>query len=111
MDVRVVRESEARVFMDGPEVCREYLKTGKMTFGSSTLLPGQTGGVDPGHPVSHEIFYVSRGEVVVHVPGDQSYFVLREGDIILIPEGKPHQLTNIGTEKAVIVWGCAPSPE
>ncbi len=42
--------------MDGPEVCREYTVTGKITFGSSALLPGQTGGVDPGHPNSHEIF-------------------------------------------------------
>lgn len=58
MEVKVVKEDQARVFMDGPEVCREYAVTKKITFGSSTLLPGQTGAVDPGHPNSHEIFFV-----------------------------------------------------
>jgi mannose-6-phosphate isomerase-like protein (cupin superfamily) len=111
MEVKVVRACEARVFLDGPEVCREYVKTGKLSFGTSTLLPGQTGGVDPGHPVSHEVFHVSRGQVVMHIPSEGLYFELSEGDIIVIPEGAPHQLTNIGTEKAVITWSCAPSPQ
>ena len=110
MEVKVIRAGEARVFMDGPEVCREYVKTGKLTFGTSTLLPGQTGGIDPGHPNSHEIFYVSRGQVLMCLPNTGVCYELSEGDIIVIPEGAPHQLTNIGTEKAVISWSCAPSP-
>jgi mannose-6-phosphate isomerase-like protein (cupin superfamily) len=110
MEVKVVRVGEARVFLDGPEVCREYVKTGKVTFGTSTLLPGQTGGVDPGHPESHEVFYVSRGRVLMHIPSSSMYHELGEGDIIIIPEGAPHQLTNIGMEQAVITWSCAPSP-
>ena len=110
MEVKVIKAGEARVFMDGPEVCREYVKTGKLTFGTSTLLPGQTGGIDPGHPNSHEIFYVSRGQVLMHLPNTGTCYELSEGDIIVIPEGAPHQLTNIGTEKAVIIWNCAPSP-
>ena len=56
MEIKVIKEDQARVYMDGPEVCREYMMTGKITFGSSTLFPGQTGGVDSGHPDSHEIF-------------------------------------------------------
>ena len=32
-----------------------------------------------------------------------------EGDIILVEEGEPHELTNIGMEPAVITWSCAPS--
>ncbi len=54
--MKLIKEDSARVFMDGPELCREYLVTDKITFGSSTLHPGQTGGIDPGHPVSHEVF-------------------------------------------------------
>ena len=45
--MKVMREKEARISLDGPEVCREYLETGKITFGSSTLLPGQTGASIP----------------------------------------------------------------
>jgi len=111
MKTKVIKEDQARVFMDGPEVCREYAVTGKITFGSSTLLPGQKGAVDPGHPNSHEIFFVSRGEVLMHTPNDGKYYKLSEGEIIIIPEGVPHQLTNIDSQKAVITWSCAPSPE
>lgn len=110
MKIRLVREPDARIFLEGPEVCREYVNTGKITFGSSTLLPGQTGSIDPGHPDSHEVFFVSRGHVLLRNPEDQSFFELKEGDAVLIPEGKPHELTNIGMEKAIITWSCAPSP-
>ncbi|WHH60484.1 cupin domain-containing protein [Petroclostridium sp. X23] len=110
MEPKVIKESEARVFLDGQELCREYIATGKITFGTSTLLPGQRGGIDPGHPDSHEIFYVSRGHVIMNIAGENQYYELKEGDIIIIPEGKPHELTNVGTEKAIITWSCAPSP-
>ncbi len=109
MEIKVVRKSEARSFMDGEEHCREYLKTGKITFGTSTLLPGQRGTVDKGHPGSHEIFFVSRGLVLLHVPDRNEYHELHEQDIILMPEGVPHALINIGEETAVISWSMAPS--
>ena len=109
MDIKVVRKSEARSFMDGEEHCREYLKTGKITFGTSTLLPGQRGTVDKGHAGSHEIFFVSRGHVLLHVPDRNEYHELHEQDIILMPEGVPHALINIGEEQAVISWSMAPS--
>ncbi len=94
--------------MDGPEVCREYVSTDKITFGSSTLLPGQTGETDQGHPVAHEIFYCSRGHVAVFNHKEDKYYELYEGDILLIEEGEPHRLSNIGSETAVVTWSCAP---
>jgi len=109
VEIKVVRKSEARSFMDGEEHCREYLKTGKITFGTSTLLPGQRGSVDKGHPGSHEIFFVSRGHVLLHVPDRNEYHELHEQDLILMPEGVPHALINIGEETAVISWSMAPS--
>jgi quercetin dioxygenase-like cupin family protein len=109
VEIKVVRKSEARSFMDGEEHCREYLKTGKITFGTSTLLPGQRGTVDKGHPGSHEIFFVSRGHVLLHVPDRNEDHELHEQDIILMPEGVPHALINIGEETAVISWSMAPS--
>mgnify|MGYP005978587209 FL=1 len=45
--MKVIRKLDSRVFLDGPEVCREYVVTPKITFGSSTLQPGQTGGPRP----------------------------------------------------------------
>lgn len=106
--MKIYRPSDADLFMDGPEVCRQYLVTDKITFGTSTLLPGQTGNTDPGHAEAHEIFYCSRGHVVMYNRDSNKYYELHEGDILLVEEGEPHQLTNIGTEVAVVTWSCAP---
>ncbi len=111
MDIKVVRKKEARSFLEGPEHCREYLKTDKITFGSSTLLPGQRGAIDKGHPGSHEIFFVSRGRVLMFVEERDEYFELEEQDIILMPEGVSHTLINVGEETAVVTWSLAPSEE
>ena len=106
--VRAVKKaSEARIFMEGPEVCREYFKTEKITFGSSQLQPGQTGAVDPGHKNAHEVFYVSKGHVLLKC--GEAYYEMFEGDAFLIPPAAPHELTNIGCEVAVITWSLAPS--
>ena len=59
MDPIVVRKDEARTFYEGPELCREYHVTEKITFGSSTLQPGETGDIDLGHPASHGCIRVS----------------------------------------------------
>ncbi len=109
MDIQVVRKQEARNFMEGPEHCREYLKTGKITFGTSTLLPGQRGAIDTGHADSHEIFFVSRGRVLLYVEEKDEYFELKEEDIILMPEGVSHTLINVGEETAIVTWSLAPS--
>jgi len=42
----VKQKKEAKSFMEGNEHCREYFSTGKITFGTSTLHPGQRGEVD-----------------------------------------------------------------
>ena len=107
-DYQVVRRIDARSFMEGPEHCREYYTTDKLTFGTSTLPPGQAGAVDPGHPFSHEVFYVAKGLVLVRL-GDPGYhYELEAGDAILIPEGVPHKIVNVGEETALVVWACAP---
>lgn len=108
MDFKILKKEDARLFLDGPEVCREYVATDKITFGTSTLLPGQTGAVDPGHPESHEIFFVSRGHVIIRDPSTNQCVELLEEQALLVPEGVPHELTNIGTKVALVTWSCAP---
>ena len=106
----VTRKGEARVFHEGSETCREYFATGKLTVGSSALEPGETGAIDPGHPRSEEVFFVQRGRVRLRDPSSESYVDLDEGDAALIPEGVPHELTNIGQTPALVAWSAAPSP-
>ncbi|NCB53161.1 MAG: cupin domain-containing protein [Clostridia bacterium] len=109
MEVKVVKQSDAKHFWEGLELCREYFKTDKITLGTSTLQPGETGSVDWGHKASNEIFFVIRGKVALRTPNNDAKYELDEGDAIIMPETVPHELTNIGTETAVVSWSLAPS--
>ncbi|WP_104493519.1 cupin domain-containing protein [Paracoccus denitrificans] len=107
MNSEIKKQSETTIFMEGAEMCRLYYKTDKLTFGSSQLSPGQTGAVDKGHPNSHEVFFCVRGTVLL-MCGDK-YYEMHEGDAVLVPPSEPHQLTNIGSEIALVTWSLAPS--
>lgn len=109
MKTTVVRKNNAQLSLEGVEVCRKYFETEKLTFGTSTLLPGQRGDIDPGHANSHEVFFVVRGHVLLLVETTGELYELFEQDAILMPETVPHTLINIGTEEAVISWSKAPS--
>jgi mannose-6-phosphate isomerase-like protein (cupin superfamily) len=102
----VVRAMDARVFMEGPELCREFVRKPKMWLGTSTLPPGQRGSIDVGHAESVEVFYLCTGHVLLF--DESCYYELFTGDSIFIPEGLPHTLINIGQETAVLVWAGAP---
>ncbi len=107
--MKVIRKADTTLSMDGPEVCREYCRMDQMWFGTSSLLPGQTGGIDPGHPVSKEVFFAAMGTVIVRNPTDNCCFQLNEQDLLIIDEGEPHEITNIGEGLAVVVWCGAPN--
>lgn len=102
------KDIEAKVFMEGVEMCREYFKTEKITFGSSYLLPGEEGETDWGHKDSEEVFYIARGNVLLK-ENDEIAYEMFEGDAALILPGTPHTLKNIGIEPALITWSLAPS--
>jgi len=111
MEVKVVRQNDAETFYEGVELCRLYYKTPKITFGTSTLKPGETGAVDWGHNSSHEVFFVVRGSIIMRTPSNDKNYELHEGDAIIMPETVPHELTNIGKDTAVISWSLAPSEQ
>ena len=69
--MQIIRKAAAKVSLDGPEVVRDYCRTDKIWFGTSELLPGQTGGVDPGHPISHETFFRQQRARNCAEPGDR----------------------------------------
>lgn len=106
----VKKAGQAQCFVDGEEFVREYFRTDRLTFGVSELLPGKTGGLDPGHREADEVFFCAQGHVLCYFPEEKNYYELEKGDALLIPQGFGHQLFNIGEEKAVIVWSCAPHP-
>ncbi len=102
----IIRQTAARPFMEGPELCREYIKTARLWLGTSTLPPGARGSIDPGHDHSQEVFYCCKGHVLLY--DETQYYELFAGDAIFIPEGLPHTLINIGEETAILAWAGAP---
>jgi mannose-6-phosphate isomerase-like protein (cupin superfamily) len=106
---RVIRRSEARPFMEGPELCRHYVSTGRVTFGTSSLQPGQRGAVDTGHEQSDEVFFCIEGHVLIYTEGTDHYELL-PGDAIVIPPGIPHTLINVGDVPALVSWSAGPTP-
>lgn len=105
-NAEVIKRSEARVFMEGPEECRDYVRNDAVWFGTSLVPVGATGGTDPGHAESWEVFYVAAGNVTVHV-GSRSH-ELAQGDAMSIPPGVPHTITNVGAVPALVCWAGAP---
>jgi mannose-6-phosphate isomerase-like protein (cupin superfamily) len=103
---RIIRRPDAKVFVDGPELCREYVRNDTMWMGTSTLAPGKRGDVDPGHARSIESWYCASGHVLIF-DGDR-YYELEAGDALEIPPGLPHTLINIGGDEAHLVWAGAP---
>ncbi|MHB8695151.1 MAG: cupin domain-containing protein [Solirubrobacteraceae bacterium] len=104
----VVRQDEARAFMEGDEFCRHYVTTDKITFGTSTLQPGQRGGLDTGHAGAHEAWFCISGNVLID-HGNGQFVQLRPGDLAVMPEGLPHTLVNVGEKVAYLSWSLAPS--
>ncbi len=64
----IIHQLQARNFMEGLEHCREYIKTDKMWFGTSTLPPGRAAISTPVTParmksssfVKDMFFYLTR---------------------------------------------------
>jgi mannose-6-phosphate isomerase-like protein (cupin superfamily) len=107
-EIRAIRKDEVKVSMEGDELCRYYVKTSEIAFGTSTLEPGKKGAMDPGHKNGEEIFFVSKGKVTCNFPKSKVKKELNEGDIILIPRTEPHELHNLGKTEAIVVWALAP---
>lgn len=105
----IISAADATEFFEGPELCREYVRREQLWFGTSTLAPGETGGLDAGHPASWEIFYCAAGDASVN-DGTADH-VLHAGDALAIPPAVPHTITNIGTTDVVIVWSGAPGEQ
>jgi mannose-6-phosphate isomerase-like protein (cupin superfamily) len=103
-----MRKNEVKTFMEGDELCRLYVKTKEVVFGTSTLEPGKKGAVDLGHKNGEEIFFVARGRVICNFPKSKVKKELDEGDIVIIPKMEPHELYNPGKTEALIVWSLAP---
>ena len=107
-EIKIIRKADARNFLEDEEHCRYYVNTKKLVFGTSHLLPGKKGGIDPGHQIGDEVFYCAKGTVLCYFPNQKIYKELFEGDIVVIPPGEPHQLFNTSSEEAVVTWSLAP---
>jgi mannose-6-phosphate isomerase-like protein (cupin superfamily) len=102
----VIRQADAKNFMEGAEHCREYVRNAKLWFGTSVVPPHQRGEVDTGHSDSDEVFFCAEGHVLIF--DGERYYELAEKDALLIPPGLAHTIINIGDLPASVVWSGAP---
>lgn len=109
MEGKVIRKGEAKILIEGEEFTQIYFHTDKLIFSVGNLLPGHKSSLDKGHKDADEFCYVIQGKLVMHLPGLDKYYLLNEGDAILIPPGEPHYTVNVGEEKAISAWVCAPT--
>ena len=106
----IMTKKQARISFEGDELCRNYFRTEKITFGLSILAPRKIGALDPGHEVADEVFFCVKGHIACYFPEDDNYYELEAGDALLIPPKTGHKLFNIGDEEAIVSWSCAPHP-
>lgn len=99
---------DAQIKIEDEELCRVFFRTDKLAFGVSEIGVGKTSILDPGHPGADEVFYCLQGHVVCFLPEGGSYHEVEKGQAMLISDGVSHKIFNIGEEKAVLVWTCAP---
>ena len=107
-ELTLIRERDAEVIMEGAECVHLYFQTDKLLFDVATIPPGQRTPLDPGHQGAHEVAYLIKGHIVFEFPNKKKFMELYPGDAVLIPEGEPHAVVNVGDETAVMSWSLAP---
>lgn len=105
-EAKVIRQSDAKNFMEGAEHCREYVRDETLWFGTSVVPPGARGEVDTGHAKSEEVFFCAAGHVLIF--DGERHYELAERDALLIPPALAHTIVNIGETPAMVVWAGAP---
>ena len=107
-EVKKMTRSDAVPVLEGGEFVKIYFHTEKLLCALSTMVPGQVGEYDEGHAGAEEVCFCIAGTVVVHFPQQEKYVELREDDAVVIPEGEPHQITNVGECLAKMLFFAAP---
>jgi quercetin dioxygenase-like cupin family protein len=71
------------------------------------VAPGERVRPAHSHPQGEEVIYIVKGSGRVLVAGEVS--TVREGTVVLFPQGAVHMLHNTGTEEMKVVCFFAPS--
>jgi mannose-6-phosphate isomerase-like protein (cupin superfamily) len=107
-NVKKVMRNDALPVLEGGEFVKIYFHTDKLLCALSTMPPGQVGEFDEGHRGAEEVCFCIAGNIVVHFPGKDQYVELQEDDAVIIPDGEPHRITNVGEVSAKMIFFAAP---
>ena len=112
MQIRNIDIVPAFTTKDGSEI-RELLAYRNSDIRNQSLAEARVpvGGatVEHYHARSEEIYFITAGEGVVRVEGEEMRVI--RGDAIAIPPGKRHKLWNTGHETLRLLCCCAPAYE
>lgn len=87
-------------------VTRERLNARHLSVCTIRVPPGQAVRPAHSHPNGEEAIYIIRGSGRVMVDG--AVEAVREGDIVLFPQGSVHMLQNSGAEEMKVICFFAP---
>jgi mannose-6-phosphate isomerase-like protein (cupin superfamily) len=107
-NVTKMTSSDALPVMEGGEFVKVYFHTERLLCALSTMLPGQVGEFDEGHRGAEEVVFCVAGNIVVHFPGQDRFVELQEDEAVIIPDGEPHQISNVGENRAKMLFFAAP---
>lgn len=72
-----------------------------------TLQPGGKSSEEfNSHPDSDQVLLVLEGEVLAEVSGESA--TMKKGDVLIVPKGEKHRISNSGTQRAVTFSVYAP---
>lgn len=112
--MEIINRDHCRPFPteDGSEI-RELLahrnsSIRNQSLAEATLRAGQSTRAHF-HPKAEEIYYILRGRGNMRMEGGERE--VGPGDVIAIPPGHPHQISQLGSEDLVFLCCCAPGYE
>lgn len=112
MSVPVIHESEAKE-LDLPGrglrwlVDKDHVQAQHCSVCLIRIQPGQRVKPAHSHPNGEEVVYIIRGTGRALVDGEVT--PIREGSLVLFPQGKHHMLHNTGAEEMKVICFFAPA--
>ena len=107
VEVKKIKKSDTKPWMEGGELCRIVHKTDKLMFGYSFMNPGTKGNIDKGHD-GEEVFWVAKGYLLLYLPEQNEYYEAEEGEALVVPPGVPHMFFNPSDKVSIITYALSP---
>ena len=103
----VIRPAEHAVYSAGKMGKTTLFTSPRLLVGLNAFEPGQAHALHA-HAGMDKVYTVLEGSGVFLLEGQE--LRMRQGDVLVAPEGVPHGVRNTGTERLLVLAVLAPAP-